>query len=186
MWVEINSRVNYPIKTCLVALQQNGDIDLDCSHQKYCISWFTLRVANVGTTLAVQSWNDHPIPGIPLEECMYYCGCITIIIVGRGVPNILMRSNNHAQHVDEAAIYSPETAVQAFQSAGGHLTIFSEFGEDPLSQHAELVAQREAEFQQRYSDFSQFFYTVVNNDYSLFKEGLLFLIELSKGLQSLQ
>ena len=64
MWVEINTRVNYPIKTCLISLQRSGDIDLDCPYQKFCISWFSLRVANVGTRLAVQSWNEHTIPGV--------------------------------------------------------------------------------------------------------------------------
>ena len=44
-------------------MQKSGDIDLDLPHHKFCISWFTLRVANVGTKLAVQSWNEHVIPG---------------------------------------------------------------------------------------------------------------------------
>lgn len=61
--MEINGRVNYPIKACLVAMQEQGDIDLDCSHQKFCISWFTMRVASVGTTLAIEAWNEHPISG---------------------------------------------------------------------------------------------------------------------------
>ena len=64
MWVETNGRVNYPLKSCLVALQERGDIDTDCSHQCFLISWFSIRVANVGTTLVVQSWNSHPIPGM--------------------------------------------------------------------------------------------------------------------------
>ncbi len=62
--MEINGRVNYPLKSCLVIMQENGDIDLDCAHQRFCISWFTIRVANVGTKLAVGAWNNHPIPGI--------------------------------------------------------------------------------------------------------------------------
>lgn len=67
--MEINGRVNYPIKTCLVALQASGDIDMDCPHQKFCVSWFSIRVASVGTTLAVESWNEHCIPGKSL--CAY-------------------------------------------------------------------------------------------------------------------
>ena len=63
--MEINARVNYPIKTCLIGLQRSGDINMDCPHQKFCVSWFSIRVAAVGTTLAVRSWNDHTIPGIP-------------------------------------------------------------------------------------------------------------------------
>lgn len=63
IWVEINGRVNYPIKSCLIALEEAGDINMDCPHTKYCVSWFTIRVANVGTAIAVHSWNNHPIPG---------------------------------------------------------------------------------------------------------------------------
>ena len=61
MWVEVNARVNYPIKHCLVWLEENGEINIDDPHQKFCVSWFTIHVANVGTTLVVQAWNDHPI-----------------------------------------------------------------------------------------------------------------------------
>ena len=62
--MEINGRVNYPIKTCLVQLEAQGDIDMMCSHTKFCVSWFTIKVSTIGTTLAVSSWNEHPIPGI--------------------------------------------------------------------------------------------------------------------------
>ena len=61
--MEINGRVNYPIKTCLVAMQASGDIDMDCPHQKFLVSWFSIRVSAIGTTMAIQSWNEHPIPG---------------------------------------------------------------------------------------------------------------------------
>ena len=63
MWVEINSRVNYPLKSCLIEMERNEDLDMECSHVKYCVSWFAFRVASVGTRLAVQAWNEHPIPG---------------------------------------------------------------------------------------------------------------------------
>ena len=62
-WVEINGRVNYPLKECLISLEERREIDIDCSTQKFLISWFTIRVAKVGTTLAIQAWNEHPIPG---------------------------------------------------------------------------------------------------------------------------
>lgn len=63
MWVEVNGRVNYPIKTVLVQMEQNNELDLNCDHVKYCVSWFTIHVAHIGTTLFVQAWNDHSIPG---------------------------------------------------------------------------------------------------------------------------
>ena len=73
IWVEINRRVNYPIKSCLITLQQAGDINIDCPHTWYCVSWFTIRVANVGTTIAVNSWNDHPIPGDYINQPYFEC-----------------------------------------------------------------------------------------------------------------
>ena len=70
-WVEINKRVNYPIKNVLVQMQNNHDIRTE--HQRdpthcFCVSWFTIRVAAVGTTLAVQAWNDHHIPGVSSSQ----------------------------------------------------------------------------------------------------------------------
>ena len=81
MWVEINGRVNYPVKACLVTLEERGDIDLDCPHQKFCISWFSIRVANIGTTLAIQAWNEHPIPGTVnrLDVYLHACLCETLL-----------------------------------------------------------------------------------------------------------
>ena len=63
IWVKINRRVNYPIKSCLITLEEAGDINMDFPHIQYCVSWFTIRVANVGTIIAVSSWNNHPISG---------------------------------------------------------------------------------------------------------------------------
>lgn len=63
IWVEINSRVNYPIKNCLVEMESNDQLNMDCDHIKFCVSWFSIRVASIGTGLAVQSWNEHRIPG---------------------------------------------------------------------------------------------------------------------------
>ena len=44
-------------------------INMQCDHQKYCVSYYTIKVCNVGATLAVKSWNSHKIPGM-----MYYYG----------------------------------------------------------------------------------------------------------------
>ena len=63
MWVEINGRVNYPLKNILIKLEEEGVIDMDSPVDRYCVSQFTLHVANAGATQAVQAWNEHPIPG---------------------------------------------------------------------------------------------------------------------------
>ena len=63
IWVEINSRVNYPIKARLIDMEERGLISMDDAMIKYCVSWFAIRVANVGTTIAVDSWNQHTLCG---------------------------------------------------------------------------------------------------------------------------
>lgn len=67
-----------------------------------------------------------------------------------------------------------------FQTQGGHVTVFSPFGRDPLENYPDLIAEREAKFNEHYTDFAPFFYTVVNGDNSLFRTGLLQFIEISK------
>ena len=62
MWVEVHARVNYPIKESLIRMMENGDIFMDDQMCKFCVSWYTLRVANVGIGLLISSWNEHPIP----------------------------------------------------------------------------------------------------------------------------
>ena len=62
-WVEINSRVNYPVKTALIEMQQHDDINMDSLIHQFCTLWYTLRVVSAGCTLAVQAWNNHSIPG---------------------------------------------------------------------------------------------------------------------------
>lgn len=36
---------------------------MDDEHINFCISWFTIRVTNVGITMAISAWNQHTIPG---------------------------------------------------------------------------------------------------------------------------
>ena len=95
-----------------------------------------------------------------------------------------MQRNNQTVQVDARLVPEPSDAVQHFESFGGHLTLFSPFGEDPLADRDDLVSQREADFFARYPDFGPFFYSVVNGDYTLFRAGLLFLIQVSKGLEA--
>ena len=62
MWEEFNSRVNYPIKQCLTEMENDHVIDMVNDTHKFCVSWVTIRVANVGTTIVIKSWNNHRIP----------------------------------------------------------------------------------------------------------------------------
>jgi hypothetical protein len=63
IWVEINGRVNYPIKLVLNNLTDKDEIDMDCPTTKYCVSWVAMHVAQFGCTQVISSWNNHRIPG---------------------------------------------------------------------------------------------------------------------------
>ena len=63
LWVEINCRTNYPIKRALVNMENDGVIDLEDEVTKFCVSWVTRQVVEVGIQYTVDSWNSHPIPG---------------------------------------------------------------------------------------------------------------------------
>lgn len=95
-----------------------------------------------------------------------------------------MLSSNHAVQVDPHLVHDASSAVQLFESYGGHLTQFSPFGEDPLANNTNFIHRRETTFMSRYPTFDQFFHSVVNSDHSLFRQGLLFLISLSKQLEA--
>ena len=70
IWVEVNARTNYPIKESLIRMMENGDISLDDQMWRFCVSWYTVHVPNVGIGLLIFSWNNHFIP------CMYACKCM--------------------------------------------------------------------------------------------------------------
>ena len=78
-----------------------------------------------------------------------------------GTPNHLMASNNHTARIDPHLIPLPEEAVRQYEQAGGHITHFSGFGEDPLV-NVILSHQHEAKFHQRYPNFEPFFNKLVN------------------------
>ena len=62
-WPEVNHRVNYPMKSCLIQMEENGDFSMDSMVHRYCVSWFSLNVAVVGIKYFIGAWNRHYIPG---------------------------------------------------------------------------------------------------------------------------
>lgn len=94
-----------------------------------------------------------------------------------------MQRNNQCVQVNASEIPDPLDALQSFEASGGHLTVFSNFGNDPLKCHPELVEEREHSFCSRYPDFNHFFSSVVNGEFCFFREGLLHFIDLSHQLQ---
>ena len=61
--MEVNIRVNYPIKTALVEFENNSVFDMENETDKFCVSWVSCQVAPYGLQVCIRSWNNHPIPG---------------------------------------------------------------------------------------------------------------------------
>ena len=63
LWVEVNVRVNCPIKRILVQTDINEMIDMNDDIHKFCVSFVSIQVASFGLEAVVASWNEHIIPG---------------------------------------------------------------------------------------------------------------------------
>ena len=108
---------------------------------------------------------------------------LSSIGANRGIPNTLMRRNNQTVQINFSLVLDPEEVVEQFELHGGSITEFSPFGQDPLEGHEDLLQEREHNFTDHYTDLGPLFHTVVNGDYRLFHEGLLYLIDISKQLE---
>ena len=87
LWVEINSRINYPVKQVLVEMDNNGDINMADSLHRYCVLWIAIEVLKKGAETFICSWNSHTIPGktmiawtiIILNFVLHvFCVCMTL------------------------------------------------------------------------------------------------------------
>uniref|UniRef100_T1IU79 Integrase core domain-containing protein n=1 Tax=Strigamia maritima TaxID=126957 RepID=T1IU79_STRMM len=63
-WPEVNSRVNYPIKTALLQLVNSDELIMEDEITKFCVSSFAIQLCRIGTQRCVESWNAHTIPGV--------------------------------------------------------------------------------------------------------------------------
>lgn len=62
-WVEINTRINYPIKAYLNKMVEEEVIDMRNETDKFCVSFITVRVVQAGVQELLPAWNYHHIPG---------------------------------------------------------------------------------------------------------------------------
>ena len=69
MWVEMNNRVNYPVKDALVKMVEQQMIDLEDSATQFAVSWVSMRACQVGVSAAVGAWNQRRIPSKNITKC---------------------------------------------------------------------------------------------------------------------
>ncbi|XP_071063086.1 uncharacterized protein [Pseudochaenichthys georgianus] len=156
IWPEVNNRVNYPLKTALLQLVDQEELDMDDNLVRYCVSNLTGQLCHIGLTMVVESWNAHRIPG-------------------KGIPNDLAGSGCPKKIPQELLPHSLEAADLYKQHLGSQLTIHSTFGVDPFSTEQDKLTV-ENQFAEKYSDISDLFFRAANNDFAPYKEALLHLI----------
>jgi len=164
-WKEVNTRVNYPIKTALVHLDNSNVINLDDELHKYCISWLTCIVSSYGIKICTGSWNKHPI-------------------ADRGIPEILKNRTTRTIFLSPLLIPSPDEAVEIYETTfNGRLTEESPFGLDPLKSNQLLTDTRQQNFDANF-DISGIFGGLVNAQYADFENALVYYITETQRLSA--
>lgn len=192
IWVEVNTRVNYPIKEALIEMLEHGDFSVDDVLDKFCVSWFTIKVAAVGIDRFVAAWNEHPIPGMCMPwHIVLKTQLLTFVYASvtrhgqqGGVPRMRTMSNNRAKHIDSRVLPTVADAVQQYQQQGGHLTDPYHVGRDPLEGDAYKLGVRQQAFSEKYPSFHNIFSKLVNGDSSTFKHALSFYISVTRRISS--
>ncbi|XP_019860756.1 PREDICTED: uncharacterized protein LOC109589075 isoform X1 [Amphimedon queenslandica] len=165
LWVQVNSRVNYPVKRVLVKMEENQLLDLSNTTTQYCVSYVLINTCNVGMERFVGSWNAHSI-------------------AGKGIPNNLALNCNTSP-VPVSAVPVVDTAAREYQRDQGQLTLFSNFGTDPIGNRQDLIRRREHLFHSKGFTYENMFTNTVSDDGQKLVNGILMHIELTNRLSLL-
>ena len=153
IWVEVNQRVNYPIKQALNALVQLDQLNMEDDIVRFCFSWLTMRVCQVGIERCVLAWNHHPIPGIVCVRDVRerVLRVYTAISLDKGIPRDRVQVSE-AVRLQAQDVPSVDDAVQSYEGEGGNLSRISEFGVDRI-RNDHVHQARLTAFTLRFSNF---------------------------------
>jgi len=160
-WVEVNTRVNYPLKACLVLLDNNNMVDMENEAHKYCVSMVSMCVAKYGTDICIRSWNEHQIPG-------------------RGKPSVMRQATNVLLPLHPDNLPDVQSAKALYEQVyDGRLTDETLFGIDPLADFQDLQEERNRNFDQNFS-IASIFSEVVNERPGMFHDAVLYFIDSTR------
>ena len=146
-WVEVNKRVNYPIKQILMEMNEDGSFPTDGQSRRDAEE-FVRRICSVGVHRLVSSWNAHRIDG-------------------RGIPNEAIPKTGA---VPRHEIMSAAQITQLYRHNGGRLTMPSQ--ESTISDPV-LQAARDEAFLANCSSFEELYTSVISGDVQCFRNSLL-------------
>ena len=119
--------MNYPLKRALIQLEEDACFDVLNQTHKFCVSAVSIQVCNVGIVHLIHAHNAHRIPGR-----------------NGGIPNVFaLRERQAVMEIPVDCVPSGDEAVCEFIRAGGHLTLNSSFGVDPLLGNQALQRERD-------------------------------------------
>ena len=157
-WVELNKRVNYPIKTLLCQLVESNELPTANENECFIVGEFIRRTCEIGVSRLVASWNHHRIDnkGVPIN------GSTAIGQVPRGV------------------LPSTQDAVTLYEDCGGTITrpqsIFSI--EDSV-----LRGARDDHFCQTIGSFEEVYLKVMAKDLVWFRDSLNQYVAITRNYQ---
>lgn len=163
LWVEVNRRVNYPVKEILVTMEGEEEIDMTDELTKFCVSWVTINVVSPAIKNFVGSWNSHRIPGR-----------------SGGIPNVLARVSNCTTELQPSTVPTLAQAVSLHEGRGGSLSAEGHYGSDPIATYPGLQQLRERDFREVYPSMSALFENVLHEGGALFKEAIHSFIDLTQ------
>ncbi|KAK0139801.1 hypothetical protein N1851_023290 [Merluccius polli] len=169
MWVEINDRVNYPIKTALVQMTDQEELDMEDNLTKFCVSTLSLQVARIGMQNVVESWNAHRIPGVTLNSSGIGRASQTTS-VGKGVHQV-------AEHLLPLCNVAADLYEQEV-GGGATLRWESPFATDPFPS-VESRQWAEGHFASQFN-MRSLHQHVVTRDYTHFQSALRCLINITR------
>ena len=91
-------------------------------------------------------------------------------------------SNTRVRSLPPEVVPDALIAASQFAEMGGHLTLESPFGNDPLAGRDGLIAECNHQFNQQYPDLSVVFHAISNNECSPFIESVKLYIRLTEAL----
>ena len=159
IWVEVNTRVNYPLKRLLIYMEEHQSINMTDPVSKFCMSFVTIKVASKGMETFVHSWNNHPAP----SKLYTYVSCIPICnplpeiratflpyemysVIDSGVPNERQQHHSETTAVPSHAVPQADNAKRLYEAEGGRISEPGTFGTDPLKDRPDLVQRRNGVF----------------------------------------
>ena len=98
------------------------------------------------------------------------------------VPNVMMLQDNRTKRLDPAFIPTVDDAVTNYRAQGGQLTDPDELGVDPISCDGNKSKIRQQTFSEKFPSFGIIFDNLVNGQPEMFREGLLFYLNITNRL----